>query len=398
MGLLDHLLSGDRPRSRPLAAMLCIGLLCLAGAPFLFPGTIAYTTATNICVFTILAASYDILLGYTSIVSFAHTMFFGIGAYGVAIALQYMPPTWGTVLLGLAGGLLLTLVLALIIGLFSLRVKTIYFAMVTLAVASAFAIVVSKLYTITGGEDGLNLNVPAAISAGFRGPAVHGLDILSCLKVLFTHPANIVPALREGLFSFHFGGAAVMYYLVFVAAVVLFLLMLRMMNSPFGRVLQAIRENEFRAEALGYRTVYYRTLNNCIAALIAALAGALYALSLQYVSTGEVLGFNLMVDILLMVVIGGMGTLYGAIVGAALLEVANNYLQHLLRVIHATFLGKVPVVGDLISGDRWFLWLGLLFVLSVYLFPRGIVGQLRLWAAGDMSSSGGRAGSRNSQA
>lgn len=380
MKILDHLLSGDRPRSRILSALLIVIVGCLATAPFLFPGTIAYSTVTNICVFTILAASYDILLGYTAIVSFAHTMFFGIGAYGVAIALQHMDPTWGTVLIGLGAGLLLALVLALIIGLFSLRVKAIYFAMVTLAVASAFAIVVSKLYTITGGEDGLTLNVPTSISPAFRGPVMHGFNILSWVGMLFSNPKGIGQAAKAAWFSFHFGGAIVMYYLLFIIAAALFLLMLRMMNSPYGRVLQAIRENEFRADALGYRTVYYRTLNNCIAALIAAIAGALYALSLQYINADEVLGFNLMVDILLMTVIGGMGTLYGAIIGATLLAVANNYLQGVLRIIHHTFVGKIPVIGSLISGDRWFLWLGAVFVLSVYFFPRGIVGQLRIWA------------------
>lgn len=381
MGVLDTLLSGDYPRSRPLSGILIATVACLAAAPFLFPSTIAYSTVTNICVFTLLAASYDILLGYTAIVSFAHTMFFGIGAYGVAIALQHMAPTWETVFVGLGCGLLLALILALIIGLFSLRVKAIYFAMVTLAVASAFTIVVSKLYTITGGEDGLTLIVPNAISPAFRGHTMHGFDILAWMGTLFTHPAGIGQATREAWFAFPFGGGAVMYYLLFVATVVVFLLMLRMMNSPFGRVLQAIRENEFRAEALGYQTVYYRTLNNCIAALIAAIAGALYALSLQYINADEVLGFNLMVDILLMTVIGGMGTLYGAIVGATLLAVANNYLQDVLRMIRHTAIGNIPVIGDLLNGDRWFLWLGVLFVLSVYFFPRGIVGQLRIWSA-----------------
>ena len=172
-----------------------------------------------------------------------------------------------------------------------------------------------------------------------------------------------------------------MYYLLFLVTVGLFLLMMRIINSPFGRILQAIRENEFRAEALGYRTVYYRTVNNCISALIATVAGTLYALSLQYINAGEVLGFNLMIDILLMTVIGGMGTMYGAVVGAAVLAVADNYLQNLLHVIHGTFVGKIPIIGDLVKGNRWFLWLGLLFVLSVYFFPFGVVGQLRIWTA-----------------
>ena len=100
-----------------------------------------------------------------------------------------------------------------------------------------------------------------------------------------------------------------------------------MVNSHFGRVLQAIRENDFRAEALGYRTVVYRTLANCVAALVATLAGALMALWLRYVGPKTVLGFEIMTDILLIVVIGGMGRMYGAVIGSVLFIVAQNYLQ-----------------------------------------------------------------------
>lgn len=368
--VLHHLLSGDYPRSPILTVVLIAILAALAGAPFLFPGTIAYRTVSDICIFLVLAASYDLLLGYTAIVSFAHTMFFGIGAYGVAIVLQHLAPGWGAVFLGVGAALLFSLSMALVISFFSLRVQTIFFAMVTLAVASAFAIVVSKLYTLTGGEDGLTFSVPALIAPAFQGAALKGFDILQWLSAPLRPPSN-------SIFTVYFGGATIMYYVLFFCALVLFLLMLRMMNSPFGRVLQAIRENAFRAEALGYRTVYYRTLNTCISALIATLAGALYALSLEFVSTGEVLSFNLMVDILLMTVIGGMGTLYGAVIGATLLAVANTYLEQLLNWAHGTFIGAIPLIGDLVTGERWFFWLGLLFVLSVYFFPRGIVGELR---------------------
>ena len=100
-----------------------------------------------------------------------------------------------------------------------------------------------------------------------------------------------------------------------------------MVNSHFGRVLLAIRENDFRAESLGYRTVVYRTLANCIAALAATLAGALMALWLGYVGPKTVLGFEIMTDILLIVVIGGLGRMYGAVVGTVVFLVAQNYLQ-----------------------------------------------------------------------
>ncbi len=367
--LLSRWLSADPPRSRALAALLVLIAVALALAPFLFPGTIAYRTCSDICVFLILAASYDMLLGYASIVSFAHGMFFGIGAYGVAIALQRLGSGWGAIGVGLAAAIAMSVLLALLISVLSLRVKNLFFAMVTLAVASAFSITVSKMYSITGGEDGLTLNLPRAISPVWNGPRLHGFDIIGWL-------GGNAPG-----FHLHFGGATVLYYILYAAALLLFLLMLRIVNSPFGLVLQAMRENAFRAEALGYRTVRYLAADNCIAATIACIAGALYALSLQYVSVGQTLSFDVMIDILLMTVIGGMGTLYGAVIGSALLAVASSYLQNLLGVAHATWLGHVPVLGALLGGERWPFWLGLLFVLSVYFFPRGIVGQLRAWAA-----------------
>jgi branched-chain amino acid transport system permease protein len=164
-----------------------------------------------------------------------------------------------------------------------------------------------------------------------------------------------------------------------VVVALLFLLLLRIVNSPFGRVLQAIRENDFRAEAIGYRTVVYRTLSNVLSALFATVAGALLALWLRYTGPDTTLSFEIMLDILLIVVIGGMGTMYGAVVGAVLFMFAQNYLQDLLK-LGAGALEGVPVLSQLVSPDRWLLWLGVLFVLSVYYFPAGVVGRLRLGA------------------
>src|SRR5207344_2620052 len=140
----------------------------------------------------------------------------------------------------------------------------------------------------------------------------------------------------------------------------LFLMLLRVVNSPFGRVLLAIRENEFRAEALGYRTVIYRTLANCLGAVVATLAGALYALWLRYTGPNTTLDLSIMIDILLMVVIGGMGTMYGAVIGATLFVVAQNYLQDAMKVIYDAAKGIPAVpsfVPDLFHPDRWLLWL-----------------------------------------
>ena len=349
--MLNRLLSHDLPRSRWLAIALVLVVIGLAFAPFLFPGSKALGVAAKMLVFIVLVASYDLLLGYTGIVSFAHTMFFGIGAYGVAIASTRMGAGFGAVLLGLAVALLISLVLSLVIGLFSLRVKAIFYAMITLAVASAFQTLASQLSEITGGEDGLTFRNPTWLSPSFEP---------------FESP----------LFGVAIDGRIFAYYLLFVVAALLFVVMLRIVNSPFGRVLQAIRENDFRAEAIGYRTVVYRTLSNVLAALFATLAGALLALWLRYTGPDTTLSFEIMLDILLIVVIGGMGTLYGAVIGSVLFVLAQNYLQDLLKVAGGALEG-VPVVSQVVSPDRWLLWLGVLFVLSVYHFPTGIVGRLR---------------------
>jgi len=166
--MLTRLLSGDFPRSRALTAVLLAILIALALAPFIFPGTRSLNVAAKVAVFVLLVASYDLLLGYTGIVSFAHTMFFGIGGYGVGIAMAKMGPGWGALALGIAASLALSLGIALAIGLLSLRVRAIFFAMVTLAVASAFAILAAQLSDITGGEDGLNYRLPMALRASFR--------------------------------------------------------------------------------------------------------------------------------------------------------------------------------------------------------------------------------------
>jgi branched-chain amino acid transport system permease protein len=349
--MLNRLLSHDLPRSRWLSAALLVILVGLALAPFLLPGAKSMSVVAKILVFILLVASYDLLLGYTGIVSFAHTMFFGIGAYGVAIASGKLGAGWGAVGAGLAGAIAVSVLLSLLIGLFSLRVKAIFFAMITLAVASAFMTLASQLSDFTGGEDGLTFRNPEWLSPGFEPFEAEVLGLL-------------------------IDGKAITYWLLFAVVLALFLLILRIVNSPFGRVLQAIRENDFRAEAIGYRTVVYRTLSNVLAALFATVAGALLALWLRYVGPDTTLSFEIMLDILLIVVIGGMGTLYGAVIGSVLFVLAQNYLQDLLR-IGAGAVEGLPLLPSVVAPDRWLLWLGVLFVLSVYHFPTGVVGRLR---------------------
>jgi branched-chain amino acid transport system permease protein len=202
-------------------------------------------------------------------------------------------------------------------------------------VASFFQILASQLSDFTGGEDGINFKLPALLH-----------NRLVC------------------------------YYLVLAFSAALFLLLLRVVNSPFGRVLLSVRENEFRAEAIGYRTVAYRTVANCLGALGATAAGVLYSLWLRYTGPDTTLSFSIMIDLLLMVVIGGMGTMYGAAIGATLFVVAQNYLQDLMKLGSGMAQG-IPLLAGLLHPDRWLLWLGVLFILCVYYFPNGIVGRLR---------------------
>ncbi|MGB6097797.1 MAG: branched-chain amino acid ABC transporter permease [Comamonas thiooxydans] len=353
--MLNRLLSGDMPRSRVLAMVLLLIFAGLALAPFLFPGVKALNVAAKVLIFVVLVASFDLLLGYTGIVSFAHTMFFGIGAYGVAIASGRLGPGWGALALGLGAALLVSLLLSLAIGLFSLRVRAIFFAMITLAVAAAFQTLASQLSDWTGGEDGLTFKMPEWLSPSFE-------------------------PFENEIFGILIDGRIISYYLLFAVAVVLVLMLLRIVNSPFGRVLQAIRENEFRAEAIGYRVVVYRTTSSVLSALFACVAGAMLAVWLRYNGPDTSLSFEIMMDCLLIVVIGGMGTIYGAVIGAVVFLIAQSYLQDLLRMASEAS-ASLPWLAALLSPDRWLLWLGLLFVLSVYYFPTGVVGRLRAAAA-----------------
>lgn len=337
------------------AIVLAIGL-CLAFAPFLFTDVRAAEVAARICIFIVLVASYDLLIGYTGIVSFAHTMFFGLGAYGAAIALKAWGPGWDAILLGGAAGILSALVLAILIGLLSLRVKAIFFAMVTLAAASVMLVLASQLSDITGGEDGFTYQAPRLFSPAF--------------KLLEDDDGKVLR-----LFGVALNGKVAAYYFVFLSSLVLFLLMLRTVASPMGTVLEAIRENEMRAEAIGYRVVAYRTAIFCIAAVIAATIGVVRAVWLKYTGPEVALSFTIMIDILLMVVIGGMGTIVGAVIGVVVMSLAQFYLKDLMEVAAEATAG-IPLLPDLLNPDRWLLWLGVLFILLVYFFPAGIAGTL----------------------
>lgn len=350
----NRLLSGDWPRSRWLAAALVMTLLGLGLAPWLFTSVKAINVAAKILIFVVLVASYDLLLGYTGIVSFAHTLFFGMGAYGVGHR-HDRSTHLGQPGLGRAVG-------------------------AHLVHGAGFA---HRAFFVAGASDFFRHDHFGG------GLCVHDLG----LSVVGPHRrrgrpdfqiAPVVVALFEWADEplelpwgeVELNGRLLAYYLLFVSALVLFLVMLRWVNSPFGRVLQAIRENEFRAEALGYPIVIYRTLANVFSALMATLAGCMLAIWLRYNGPDTSLSFEIMLDVLLMVVIGGMGTLYGAVIGSGLFLLAQNYLQDALAAL-AQLTAPWPILSALFTPNRWLLWLGLMFVLSVYHFPSGIVGVLR---------------------
>jgi branched-chain amino acid transport system permease protein len=337
----------DRGRAPTLYLRAAV-LLAWALLPVLVPSFQMLDLALKIALFATLAASYDIVIGYTGIVSFGHAMFFGFGAYAVALALGKLgAPTYGHLLLGFLAGVVVSGILAVVIGAFSLRVKALFFAMITLAFAEFALILAVQWGQLTGGEDGLSPKLPGVFAAGAPG-------------------------------AFGLSGRLVTYYALLAVCLGLFLLMSRFVNSPLGRTLQAIRDNELRAEALGYRTFVFQLVASSFGSVVATVLGGCYTVWVRYVNPESALGIPIMLDVLLMVIIGGIGTLYGGIVGAAVLLSARTLLPNLRGLGASAFVGS-EILQRL--SERWLLYFGILFVLVVFFFPRGVLGTLREAAA-----------------
>jgi branched-chain amino acid transport system permease protein len=333
---------------------LRLGLLALfLLVPFLFPSFKTVDLAMKIVIFASLVASFDIMLGYTGILSFGHGMFFGIGAYCVAFALEkYGSPTYLNLILGLLLAAAVAALLALLISFISLRVKAIFFAMVTLALAELAIVLANKLSHFTGGEDGISISMPGIFSVGFNMGEFMGID---------------------------FTGRVITYYLILFICLALFMMMLRFIHSPLGRVLQAIRDNEQRAVALGYKTFIFQAISITFGCLLATLIGGLYAMWVGYVnpeSSLEVMA--IMLNVLLMVIIGGMGTLYGGIVGAAFLLITQTFLPD-LQSVAKDFLPQATLLHNVL--ERWLLLFGILFILVVIFFPKGVIGSVNDYIA-----------------
>ncbi len=361
--MLNKLLSGDYPRSRVLSGMLIVVLFILTFMPFIVEvfgiengRQLAMDSAVKICIFILLAASYDMLLGYTAVISFAHTVFFAIGAYSVGIMLNYTGGSWIALIGAIIIGIVFSAVLALIIALVGLRVRTLFFTMITLAVAAGFLFFLVKLSEYTGGLDGLNFD--------------EGIPDLLAKKWILVGDGDVNLS----------GIRYVAYYGIFFITAIVFWFMLRMVNSPLGRVLQAIRENEFRTLAIGFKPVIYKMIVIVIACSIASLAGSLYAIWLRSAVPNSYLTLNIMIAVLIMVVVGGMGTIYGSVIGAVIMTLMENYLRAGLDSLIGEGI-DIPVIHELIHADRWLMYLGIMYVLCVYFFNIGVVGQLRVMAA-----------------
>ena len=266
--------------------------------------------------FALFACSFNLLLGYTGLLSFGHAMFFGGSAYICAHTIKVLgfPPE-----IGILAGVAFAAFLGLLAGLLAIRRQGIYFAMVTLALAQMFFFFCLQA-PFTGGEDGLQ-GVP-------RRPLFGFIDISNDLTL---------------------------YYVVLAIFVFGFLVVYRTVHSPFGQVLKAIRENEPRAISLGYRANQYKLLAFVLSAALTGLAGSTKVLVFQLASLTDV-AWQMSGEVILMTLVGGMGTMLGPIVGAAVIVTMQNYLAGL---------------------GEWVLVIqGIIFVAAVSLFRRGVVGEL----------------------
>lgn len=298
-------------RGVQLALLLAAGVLLIA-APFLvYPVFVM----TMLC-FALFAAAFNLLLGYTGLLSFGHAAFFGGAAYFTAHAAK----EWGwNPEFALALGVLGATALGVVIGAIAIRRQGIYFAMITLALAQMF--------------------------------------FFFCLQVPFTHGEDGIQAVPRGrLFGFiDLNDTLTMYYFVLAVFVLGLLLIWRFVNSPFGMILKAIRENENRAVSLGYATAQYKLGAFVMSAALAGLAGGLKALVMQFATLTDV-DWHMSGQVVLMTLIGGIGTLLGPVVGAGIVIALQNRL--------ATSAFPVTIIT------------GLVFMLCVMLFRRGLVGEL----------------------
>ncbi|MGH2532052.1 MAG: branched-chain amino acid ABC transporter permease [Thermomicrobiales bacterium] len=280
----------------------------------------------------IAALSYNLLFGYTGMVSFGHALFFGVGVYLPTIALRRWEwPLVAAVAFALVGGL----ILGAAVGALSLRTHGVYFAMVTLAFAEAGAVIVGKnVGDLTGGEEGLSL------------------------------PFRQLPDWMVGVRNTDH-----LYWLTLGALIVVYLLAWRLITSPLGHVWQGIRENEQRVEMLGLRPYTFKLIAFVVSAVLATVGGAVY-LFLTSGANPRAVSAELTITLLLMVIIGGSGSLWGPVAGAVLYHYLNVRLTDWAA---SETVADLPGVLSEPLRDPLFIF-GLVFIFLVIFFPRGLAG------------------------
>jgi len=286
----------------------------------------------KILCFALFACAFNLLIGFTGLLSFGHAAFFGGAAYITGHALKM----WGLPFeLGILIGTLFAALIGWVMGSLAIRRQGIYFTMITLALAQMLFFVFLQA-PFTGGEDGLQ-SIP-------RGHLLGVIDLRNDLT---------------------------MYYVVLGIMVVSFALIVRIIHSPFGQVLKAVRENEPRATSLGYEVARYKLLAFVLSAALAGLAGSVKAV---------VLGFGTLTDVhwsmsglvVLMTLVGGMGTLFGPVLGAIIIIALENKLGDV-----GGWLAQVTAIEWFNTlGESVTMVTGLIFVVCVLAFRRGIIGEL----------------------
>jgi branched-chain amino acid transport system permease protein len=279
--------------------------------------------AVNILIYGLYALGFNLLFGYLGLLSFGHSALFGAGSYACGILLvHYGLPWWAGIMLGSLAGA----VMAGIIGLFAIRTSGIYFAMVTLALSQCVYYLFYQATGLTGGENGL------------RGVNVDQISIFGL------HLSFVDPLTR--------------YYVVAACVILALFFLSRILASPFGAVIEAVRENEARAKASGYNVRNVRLMTFILSGGFCGLAGALQALHLSIVPI-ETMHYETSGLAVMMALLGGMGTFFGPFIGAAVFLLLENVVS--LWTVH------------------WQLFVGAVFVLCVLFFPRGIWGSILHW-------------------
>lgn len=316
----------------PAAGVLAVGFL--AGLPLLWVETPFFVNILiEVYIFAVFAMGFNLLTGYTGYVSFGHVLFLGTGAYGTVLASNELGMSFLTAgVLALVG----TALVAFLVGLVAFVRTGVYFAMITLG-AAQIAYTFFRQWDFVSGTTGVIIDAPTILGYEFNP-----FEPLSY------------------------------YYIYLVAMVLVYLFVRTLVRSRFGHVLQAVRENEERAEAIGYDVQRFKLASFTIAAAISGFAGVLYAAYFTQVAPDSTLYWTVTGNGLFMLLLGGLGTLIGPIIGAFVVIgsefILSTHLEGFIPPDAPVYLQRLP--------ERWLLILGLVFVVAVLYFPRGIASAI----------------------